>query len=100
MLGELFNGRAALMEPPRPASIRELIAFQAQHDRMPALYTALCTLWDDAYRLLARGQRDAGAFSFRAFLVGPVTKARAKPARARCAQTNPSSVSPASKPIQ
>ena len=85
VLGELFGGRAALLDPPRPVSIRELVAFQAHFDRLPALYAALLGVWEEAYRVVARGQRDAGDFSFRAFMEGPVAKARAKPARARSA---------------
>lgn len=42
VLAELFGGRSALLDPPRPATIKNLIAFQAAWDRHPALYDQIC----------------------------------------------------------
>ena len=42
MLAELFGGRAALLDPPRAATIKSLIAFQAFWDRHPSLYDQIC----------------------------------------------------------
>ena len=42
VLAELFGGRNALLDPPRPATIKQLIAFQAHWDRHPHLYDQIC----------------------------------------------------------
>lgn len=42
VLGELFGGRGALLDPPRPATIKSLVAFQAYWDRHPHLYDQIC----------------------------------------------------------
>ena len=42
VLAELFGGRSALLDPPRPATIKQLIAFQAHWDRHPHLYDQIC----------------------------------------------------------
>jgi hypothetical protein len=42
VLAELFGGRSALLDPPRPATIKSLIAFQAFWDRHPQLYDQIC----------------------------------------------------------
>jgi hypothetical protein len=42
VLAELFGGRGALLDPPRPATIKSLIAFQAFWDRHPQLYDQIC----------------------------------------------------------
>lgn len=48
VLAELFGGRSALLDPPRPATIKNLIAFQAAWDRHPALYDQICQARDGA----------------------------------------------------
>jgi len=42
VLAELFGGRSALLDPPRPATIKTLVAFQAYWDRHPHLYDQIC----------------------------------------------------------
>jgi hypothetical protein len=42
VLAELFGGRGALLDPPRAATIKHLIAFQAYWDGHPQLYDQLC----------------------------------------------------------
>lgn len=42
VLAELFGGRGALLDPPRAATIKHLIAFQAHWDGHPQLYDQLC----------------------------------------------------------
>lgn len=42
VLAELFGGRSALLDPPRPATIKTLVAFQAYWDRHPHLYEQIC----------------------------------------------------------
>ena len=42
VLAELFGGRCALLDPPRPATIKTLIAFQAHWDRHPHLWDQIC----------------------------------------------------------
>ncbi|KAL4450201.1 hypothetical protein ABPG77_010870 [Micractinium sp. CCAP 211/92] len=89
VLAELFGGRSALLDPPRPATIKNLIAFQAAWDRHPALYDQICQVWNTAFQVVAQGQRGAGAdFCFRAFMDGPVARVRRKPARARVIMRN------------
>jgi hypothetical protein len=88
VLAELFAGGAALLDPPRPASIAALIHLAATYERHPRLYAQLCQVVDAAYHVLAQaqGQRAAAAaadFSFPAFMAGPVARMRGKPARAR-----------------
>eukprot|EP00887_Chlorella_sp_A99_P003983 scaffold11.g3983.t1 len=83
VLGELFNGRAALVDPPRPASIAALVAFQAAWDGYPQLYDQALHVLNTAYQVLAQGMRGAGDFHFRTFMEGPVARLRRKPARAR-----------------
>ncbi|KAI3429707.1 hypothetical protein D9Q98_005792 [Chlorella vulgaris] len=83
VLAELFGGRGALLDPPRAATIKHLIAFQAHWDGHPQLYDQLCKVWNSAYQVVAQRQRGGGEFSFRAFMDGPVSRVRRKPARAR-----------------
>jgi hypothetical protein len=85
VLAELFNGSAALLDPPRPASIAELINFQATYERFPKVYRQLCGVMDTAYHVLAQahGRPEVADFSFSEFMAGPVTKMRRKPARTR-----------------
>ncbi len=42
VLAELFGGRGALLDPPRAATIKHLIALQAYWDGHPQLYDQLC----------------------------------------------------------
>ncbi|KAH7615566.1 hypothetical protein Ndes2526B_g09687 [Nannochloris sp. 'desiccata'] len=85
VLAELFNGSAALLDPPRPASIAELINFQATYERFPKVYRQLCGVMDTAYHVLAQahGRPEVADFSFSEFMAGPVRKMRRKPARTR-----------------
>jgi hypothetical protein len=86
VLAELFGGRSALLDPPRPATIKTLVAFQAYWDRHPHLYDQICQVWNTAFQVVAARQRagdEAADFSFRAFMDGPVAHVRRKPARAR-----------------
>lgn len=85
VLAELFNGSAALVDPPRPASIAELINFQATYERFPKVYRQLCGVMDTAYHVLAQahGRPEVANFSFSEFMAGPVRKMRRKPARTR-----------------
>ncbi|KAL4421597.1 hypothetical protein ABPG75_010888 [Micractinium tetrahymenae] len=89
VLAELFGGRGALLDPPRPATIKNLIAFQAAWDRHPALYDQICQVWNTAYQVVAQRQRGAAVdFCFLAFMDGPVARVRRKPARARVIMRN------------
>lgn len=85
VLAELFNGTAAVLDPPRPASISQLISFQATYERHPQVMTQLCKVIDTAYHVLAQaqGRVDVLDFSFVDFLAGPVARMRRKPAKAR-----------------
>ena len=47
------------------------------------LHVAFAQVWNTAYQLVAQRQRGVGEFHFRAFMDGPVTRVRRKPARAR-----------------
>lgn len=42
VLGELFGGREALLDPPRPATLKNLVAFLACWDRHPHLFDQIC----------------------------------------------------------
>jgi len=85
ILAELFNGSSALLNPPRPASISQLIAFLATYERQPKIFNQLCQVMDTAYHVFAhaQGQSDVADFCFADFLAGPVARMRRKPARAR-----------------
>jgi hypothetical protein len=86
VLAELCAGGAALLDPPRPATIASLIALRAGYDRHPALWRQLAGVVDAAYHVLVQASgraADAADFSFPAFMDGPVARMRAKPARAR-----------------
>lgn len=85
VLAELFNGGAALLDPPRPASIANLIAFQATYERFPKVFKQLCQVLDTAYHVLAQaqGRPEVADFSFSDFIAGPVRRMRRKPARTR-----------------
>jgi len=85
VLAELFDGSVALLDPPRPASIAELINFQATYERFPKIYRQLCGVMDTAYHVLAQahGRPEVTDFSFSEFMAGPVRKMRRKPARTR-----------------
>ncbi|EFN59785.1 hypothetical protein CHLNCDRAFT_56574 [Chlorella variabilis] len=89
VLAELFGGRGALLDPPRPATIKNLIAFQAFWDRHPQLFDDICQVWNTAYQVVAHRLRgNSGEFNFRAFMDGAVTRVRRKPARARVIMRN------------
>ncbi|PSC68967.1 hypothetical protein C2E20_7463 [Micractinium conductrix] len=87
VLAELFGGRSALLDPPRPATIKSLVAFLAAWDRHPHLFDQICKVWNTAYQVVAQRHRGASGaasdFCFRAFMDGPVSQVRRKPARAR-----------------
>ena len=85
ILSELFGGRYALMQPPRVASISNLIAFKAKYEAHPKLFEQLCTVINAAYHIFAKNvsQTDVSEFSFKEFMDVAVTRVRKKPAKAR-----------------
>lgn len=85
VLAELFNGGAALLDPPRPASITNLISFKARYEKHPKVFKQICQVIDTAYQVLAQAQgvADVSDFSFVEFLDGSLAKMRRKPAKSR-----------------
>lgn len=61
VLGELFGGRGALLDPPRPATIKSLIAFQAHWDRHPQLYSQICQVGGWVQGAAGQGAAGQGA---------------------------------------
>eukprot|EP00889_Picochlorum_renovo_P004243 jgi/Picre1/31273/NNA_006627.t1 len=53
ILSELFDGKLAIMQPPRTASISNLISFKAKYDAHPKLFQQLCTVINAAYHMVA-----------------------------------------------
>lgn len=62
VLAELFGGRGALLDPPRPATIKNLIAFQAFWDRHPQLFDDICQVGEQVV-CLSRGEHSKGSWS-------------------------------------
>ena len=90
ILSELFGGRYAMMNPPRAASISNLIALKARYDAHPKLFDQLCTTINAAYHIFAKklSQSDVSDFSFKDFMEVAVARVRKKPAKARVVVQN------------
>lgn len=90
ILSELFSGRYAMMQPPRVASISNLIAFKAKYESHPKLFDQLCVVINAAYHIFAKNvsQADVSDFSFKEFMDVAVTRVRKKPAKARIVVRN------------
>lgn len=90
ILSELFGGKLAIMQPPRTASISNLISFKAKYDAHPKLFQQLCTVINAAYHMIAKtfGQAEVSNFSFLEFMDVVVSKVRKKPAKARVVVKN------------
>ena len=90
ILSELFGGRYAMLSPPRPASISNLIALKARYDAHPKLFDQLCTVVNAAYHIFAKklAQADVLEFSFKEFMDVTVSRVRKKPAKARVVVQN------------
>lgn len=90
ILSELFDGKLAIMQPPRTASISNLISFEAKYDAHPKLFQQLCTVINAAYHMVANtvGQAEVSNFSFLEFMDAVVSKVRKKPAKARVVVKN------------
>ena len=85
ILSELFYGPAAILKPPRVASISNFIALKASYDAHPEIFRQFCSVVNAAYQVLAQNfsQVDVSDFSFLEFMEGPVSRMRKKPAKAR-----------------
>lgn len=90
ILSELFGGRYALMQPPRTASISNLIAFKAKYESHKKLFDQLCVVINAAYHIFAKriSQADVSEFSFKEFMDVTITRVRKKPAKARVVVRN------------
>lgn len=90
ILSELFGGRYALLQPPRAASISNLIAFKAKYESHPKLFDQLCTVLNAAYHIFVKNVSQPGIsdFSFKEFMDVAVARVRKKPAKARIVVRN------------